>query len=74
MPASSSSSPRRLLTVREAADYLGLSVSTLNKWRVSGEGPRYVKLGAAVRHDIRDLDSFIEAGVRNSTSDQGGGR
>jgi excisionase family DNA binding protein len=61
---------KRLLTVAEAATYLSLSASTLNKLRVSGGGPRYVKIGGKVLYDERDLDQWIEAHKRNSTSDQ----
>jgi excisionase family DNA binding protein len=48
----------RLLTVNEAAAYLSVSVSTLYGWvwqrRIS-----FVKMGRALRFDLRDLDSFI---------------
>jgi hypothetical protein len=33
--------PHRLMSVQEAANFLGLSVSTLNKMRLSGNGPPY---------------------------------
>ena len=61
---------KRLLTVAEATTYLSLSASTLNKLRVSGGGPRYVKLGGKILYDVRDLDQWIEDHKRNSTSDQ----
>ena len=41
---------RVTLTTPEAAAYMGLAVSTLNKWRCHGGGPRYSKLGRAVRY------------------------
>jgi excisionase family DNA binding protein len=59
-----------LLTVKEAADYLRCGVSTLNKLRVTGGGPRYVKFGGKVLYDQRDLDKWIEDHKRNSTSDK----
>ena len=31
-----------LMTVNQAADYLGLAVSTLNKWRCHGGGPVFI--------------------------------
>ncbi len=50
-----------LLDVREAAAYVGLSKSTLDKMRCYARGPRYVKLtSAAVRYDAADLDAWIE--------------
>lgn len=33
------------LTTAEAAAYLGLRPQTLRKWRTTGRGPRYVKVG-----------------------------
>ena len=55
-----------------AAEYLGgLSPRTLAKWRISGRGPRFIRLGNAVVYDQRDLDEFLAAGARRSTSDDG---
>jgi predicted DNA-binding transcriptional regulator AlpA len=63
---------RRIFRTPEAARYLGLAVSTLEKRRVSGGGPRWVRLGArAVGYDISDLDEFIDQNYRRSTSDPG---
>lgn len=59
---------QNLLTTPKAAEYLGLSRNTLNRWRWDGRGPRYLKLGSAVRYRISDLDAFIEAAERNHTS------
>ena len=52
-----------------AADRLGVSVSYLNKLRLSGEGPIYVKLGARrVAYDPADLSAWINGCRRASTS------
>lgn len=49
----------RLLTVNQAAEYLGTTPATLytKVWRC--EIP-FVKLGRSVRFDVRDLDLLIE--------------
>lgn len=60
---------KHLLTVAEAATYVSLSASTMNRWRVSGGGPVYIKLGGQVRYDVRDLDVWIEDNKRGSTSE-----
>ena len=39
-----------LLTVREAAALLRCSVHSLNKWRLTGGGPRFVRVGSRVRY------------------------
>lgn len=59
------------LTTSEAAQHLGVSEATLRKWRVTGGGPLYRKLGRAVRYGTDDLASFLVSAARASTSDQG---
>ncbi len=49
-----------LMTVEQAAKYLGLAVSTLNKWRCLGEGPIFIKMGRAVRYRQKDLETYIK--------------
>ena len=58
---------RIAFTTREAATYLGLAVSTLNKWRCYGTGPKYLKLGRAVRYTKEELDLFLETRLIRST-------
>ena len=48
-----------MLTTGEAARYLGLAPATLNKWRVYRTGPRFLKLGRAVRYRRADLDAYV---------------
>lgn len=62
----------RLLSTNEAAVKLGLSPGYLIKKRVTGGGPAFVKLGARVSYDPADLDAWVAANKRRSTSDQGG--
>lgn len=45
----------------EAADYLGLSPRTLEKWRTQGRGPRYSRPGRRVVYRVADLDAYLEA-------------
>lgn len=53
------------IRVREAADYVGLSKSTLDKLRCYGTGPGYFKLGRAVVYRKSDLDDWVaEHGVK----------
>ena len=40
-----------LLTGPQAAIYLGIKPNTLRRWRCSGRGPRYVRLGSSTRSD-----------------------
>jgi hypothetical protein len=55
--------------VNVAACILNLSKSYLNKARVTGSGPPYVKLGRSVRYHIPSLLAWAKAQTRRSTSD-----
>ena len=70
MPEPTKSS-RRMLRTKEAAEYCGSSSSTFEKLRLSGGGPRYVKIGRRVVYDPADLDAWLESKRRRSTSDRG---
>jgi excisionase family DNA binding protein len=59
-----------ILRTADAARYLNLAESTLEKLRVYGGGPTFIRLGArAVRYRREDLDGWLAAGARRSTSD-----
>lgn len=58
------------LNTKDAASHLGLASSTLEKARVHGTGPRYIKLGRAVRYLTSDLDAFLQSRAVNSTSEK----
>jgi len=48
-----------LITTPEAAALLGLNDRTLVKWRLRGEGPPHVRLGASVRYCPAALEKYI---------------
>lgn len=58
----------KLLTTAEAAERLGVSASYLNKLRLTGGGPVFVKMGAKVVYDASDLGAWVSARRRTSTS------
>jgi hypothetical protein len=53
-----------------AAAFLGVSVRTLQAWRVRGGGPRYCKLSRSVRYKRRELIAFQNSRTVESTSDK----
>ena len=59
----------RRLRTPAAADYLGYAESTLEKKRLTGDGPPFIKLGRVIVYDTRDLDSWLSARRATSTSD-----
>jgi predicted DNA-binding transcriptional regulator AlpA len=58
-----------LLNTNQAAERCNLSPRTFEKYRVTGGGPPYIRLGSAVRYRLEDLDAWIAANRRRTTSD-----
>ena len=59
----------KYLNAHEAAEYLGLSVRTMNRYRVTGNGPPYYRIGGRVRYVRAELDEWVTGSRRTSTSD-----
>ncbi len=52
-----------------AAEYLGgLCPQTLQNWRYKGIGPKFIKVGGAIRYRIKDLEKYLDDNTRQSTS------
>jgi len=49
------------MRVRQAAEYVGVSKSLLDKLRCYGGGPAYAKLGTSVIYNSDDLDAWVAA-------------
>jgi predicted DNA-binding transcriptional regulator AlpA len=61
-----------LISEREAAERLNLSVRTLQGMRVKGGGPAFVKLTSRrVAYSMAALEAWVTARTRASTSDRG---
>jgi hypothetical protein len=63
-----SSDLQRLMTTDEAAAYLRLAPSTLNKMRVYGGGPAFLKLTRGVRYEFGELLKWQDTRRFHSTS------
>ena len=61
----------RLLSETEAAQILTVKVATLRRWRWAGQGPKFLKIGAAVRYNTQTLTDYLASRERTSTSDPG---
>lgn len=59
----------RLVDTAAAAAYVGLAKNTLEKMRIYGSGPRFVKYRRAVRYSIDELDAWIQKNTASSTSE-----
>jgi predicted DNA-binding transcriptional regulator AlpA len=58
-----------LLHPAEVAKLLGVSQSWLAKSRLTGTGPRFIKIGRAVRYARSAVREFILSRQRHSTSE-----
>ncbi|QDG79371.1 helix-turn-helix domain-containing protein [Labrenzia sp. PHM005] len=58
----------KLLNETEAAEYLGLSVRTLQAWRVQGGKIGFIRLGRSIRYRPQDLENWICSNRLTSTS------
>jgi excisionase family DNA binding protein len=54
---------QRLLPIRAAAEYLGVSRATVERLVYRGELP-IVKVAGSTRYDVEDLDGYIESNRR----------
>ena len=46
-----------------------ISHRTLERWRWTGEGPKFLKVGGRVVYRLADIEEYEQAIVRSSTSD-----
>ena len=51
----------RLLTIKQVADRLTVSVGCLRAWRIRGEGPPAIRVGSALRWAEREVDAWLNA-------------
>jgi len=58
----------RLLTTREAAEYLNVHRQWLEHARLDGRGPRVTRIGRNVRYAKRNLDAFVEANTTETSN------
>jgi predicted DNA-binding transcriptional regulator AlpA len=56
-----STSLERLITEQDVASITGMSLATVRRWRLLRRGPRYLKIGAAVRYRPEDVAAWLEA-------------
>ena len=60
----------RLLSVEEAATVLNVSKSWLDKKRLFGGGPVFVRIGTRINYELDDLVGWINEHKASSTSEK----
>ncbi|PAQ05471.1 helix-turn-helix transcriptional regulator [Mesorhizobium temperatum] len=61
------------LSTAQAAFYIGLSQRTLEKMRLTGNGPKFRKHGRYVRYHIDELDDWSKGRPQDPTPHDGEG-
>jgi predicted DNA-binding transcriptional regulator AlpA len=67
-PKSQTGAQPALLRTAQAARRLCVSSSLLEKMRVSGDGPPFLKIGRIVCYSETDLEAWLATRLRRSTS------
>lgn len=50
-----------LLNEYDVAKVTGLSVASVRRWRLLRQGPKYLKIGSAVRYRREDVIAWLES-------------
>lgn len=58
----------KLLNTAEVAKRCGLAEVTLRKWRMTGDGPMFIRLGSNVRYRPADVDAYLAKHAFDNTS------
>jgi hypothetical protein len=58
----------RLLSTEETANVFGVTPNTLEKWRVFGRGPKFIRVGRRIRYSPTDIAAYLAESTRTSTS------
>jgi predicted site-specific integrase-resolvase len=49
----------RMLSEKQAAQMLAVSVAALRRWRREGRGPQFTRLQRCIRYDVRAIEKFL---------------
>jgi predicted DNA-binding transcriptional regulator AlpA len=59
--ATTNSTLETLLNERDVARITGMSLASVRRWRRLNRGPRWVRLGAAIRYSPKALKNWLES-------------
>ena len=68
-PGRATTTIETLLYPADTAKVLGVSMSWLAKRRLTGDGPRFVKIGRSVRYPESSVREYVKSRMRISTSE-----
>jgi excisionase family DNA binding protein len=50
-----------MLNDHQVSEYLNLSVASVRRWRTVRKGPKFLKIGSAVRYKREDVDTWLNS-------------
>jgi predicted DNA-binding transcriptional regulator AlpA len=50
-----------LLGERDVARLMSVSVASVRRWRLLGQGPKFLKIGASVRYSPEDVETWLDS-------------
>ena len=59
--ATASNTLETLMNEHDVARITGLSVASVRRWRLLRQGPKYLKIGAAVRYKPEDISAWLKS-------------
>ena len=69
-PDAPANSQEALLTEQQAASLLNVNPRTMQKWRIQGGGPRFVRMSRrCIRYWPKDLRDWVQNRIKSSTSE-----
>ena len=64
-----STTQKRLLTPKEVEEQYGFPVRLLERWRMVGGGPQYIKAGRRRLYTPEDLEAYIDSRRVSNTAE-----
>lgn len=62
--------PKDMLKEKELAKYWGVTRNTLQKWRASGIGPLFLRLGGKVSYPREYIEAFEKKNIYKAISEK----
>ena len=59
-----------LITPDTLAERLGTKRRTIDEWRITGRGPKFIRIGRGVRYAPDAVDAWLRSQMRTSTSEE----
>lgn len=60
-PATPHPPKSEIMNERQVAEYLNMSVASVRRWRFFRKGPKFVKIGSAVRYKHGDVETWLDS-------------